>query len=247
MLSWIVAVAFAAPPTPPPDVPPVFRTPTATMVPALATVKPSATPAMTRTPVPIRTPGVWRFGIPSPSPSPSPSPTPSPSKAPVRPTELPHAGASSESTHEPVSYFTRSTWSCETVAGTPEQHQYVTIGNGFDLHNVFVMKARSVRLDEHYRYTSRTGRWSVTLANGAYVAEAGPWSGPFWTFIGTTQTDKSRFAVRMLYHYFAESAFRRDFQVSRNSGWMTYAAETCTRQSRRSSFETFRSEKRMNV
>ncbi len=223
MLSWIVAVALAAPPTPPPDVPPVFRTPTATMVPALATVKPSATPIATRTPVPIRTPGVWRFGIPS------PSPTPSPSEAPARPTARPRADATSASTHDPVSYFTRTTWSCETIAGTPEQHQYVTTGSGFDLHNIFIMKSRSVRLDEHYRYSPRTGRWSVTLANGAYVAEASPWSRPYWTFFGTTQTDNGRFAVRMLYHFFDESAFRRDFQVRHGNDWTTYAAETCTR------------------
>ncbi len=225
MLSWIVAVAFGAPPTPPPDVPPVFRTPTATMVPALATVKPSATPTATRTPVPIRTPGVWRFGIPS------PSPTPSPSRTPVRPTPPPRVRASS-SAHDPVSYFTRSIWSCETIAGTPEEHQYVAIGTGFDLHNIFETKSSSVRLDEHYRLTPRTERWSVTLANGAYTAEAGPWSGPYWVFVGTTLTDKSRFSVRMLYHYFDDSAFRRDFQVSRGDSWTTYAAETCTRQPR---------------
>lgn len=228
MLSWIVAVALAAPPTPPPDVPPVFRTPTATMVPALATVKPSATPAVTRTPVPIRTPGVWRFGIPSPSPSPSPRP----SKAPTRLTEPSPVGASARSAHDPVSYFTRSMWACETVAGTHEEHQYVALGTGFDLHNIFQLKSRSVQLDEHYRFTARTGRWSVTLANGAYVAEAGPWSGPYWTFIGITQTDKSRFAVRMLYYYFDDAAFRRDFEVRRGNDWTTYAAETCTRQSR---------------
>jgi len=224
MLLWIVAFALAAPPTPPPDVPPVFRTSAPTIAPA-PTPSPTASPpaAAPRTPSSIRTPAIWRFNTPSPSPSPSPS------KLPARATARPHADAPPALTRDAVGYFTHSTWSCETIAGTPEEHQYVAIGTGFDLHNIFGMKSRSVRLDEHYRFTASTGRWSVTLANGAYVAQAPPWSRPYWIFIGTTQTDNGRFAVRMLYHIFDDSAFRRDFQVRRGNDWTTYAAETCTR------------------
>ncbi|MBC5798692.1 MAG: hypothetical protein GIX03_01340 [Candidatus Eremiobacteraeota bacterium] len=101
---------------------------------------------------------------------------------------------------------------------------------GFDLHNIFEMTNRRVELDEHYRFNPNAQTWSVTLANGAYVATAAPWTGNIWTFNGTTQADgNGRVTVRMVYQYFDDFVFRRDFQVLRGDAWMTYAAETCTR------------------
>ncbi len=224
-LSWLLAAAFIAPPTPPPDSPPVYRTASPAMA-STPSPKPKATPTPVLTAAPIRTPGVWRFGSAAPPGAASSSPAASGA---VPRTSGP---ATSGTARDPVRYLTGSSWSCETIAGTPEIHRYVATPAGFDVHNVFQLKNRSVQLDEHYRYHPGSGAWTVTLANGAFVAQASRWAGVRWTFNGTTQTDNGkRFAVRMVYQYFDAHVFRRDFQVRRGNDWITYAAETCMRQS----------------
>lgn len=87
-----------------------------------------------------------------------------------------------------------------------------------------------MQLDEHYRFNPHARIWMVTLANGVYVAFAGPWASNLWTFNGTTQAGgNKRLPVRMMYQYFDDFVFRRDFQLRRGNDWLTYAGETCTR------------------
>ncbi len=132
--------------------------------------------------------------------------------------------------HDPARFFAGGPWDCRTLAGIPEEHRYVVTGNGFDLHTLFSLKGRRVQLDEYYRFDRRTQRWTVTLANGAYVASAGPWNGPLWTFTGSMGAGANPpFVVRMMYQYFDERAFRRDFQVRQQGDWTTSSAETCLR------------------
>jgi len=193
---------------------------------------------------------VLRFLHPRPKPTPTPVPTPLPTPAPtlpptpaptLPPTPVPTSTALPLPTPTPAlratdlrdrsAFLLGDIWVCESIAGVAETHLYKRGPDAttITMLNTLTVKGKPYRLDETYRFNATRNEWTATLAQGTFVATAPPWTGTKWTFTGTQVDNSGEQPVRMIYTYFDDYVFRRDFQVRRNSAWTTSAAETCTR------------------
>jgi len=141
------------------------------------------------------------------------------------------------------------TWKCVTIHDSSTTMTFTQAADGvLDMTNAFTQSDGGTgEFAEHYRFDTKAGRWSWTSsmpgpANSIERGTAAPWTGKTWIFDGaitsTTQPDADSIAgartssepVRMIYTYYDDNAFHREFQFERNDQWLTRGASDCHRQ-----------------
>ena len=122
-------------------------------------------------------------------------------------------------------------FSCESIAGVQETHLFKRGADRstMDMINTLTVKGKVYHLNEMYRFNAARNEWTATLASGTFVVTAPPWTAAKWTFTGTQVDSSGQQAVRMIFTYYDDYVFRRDFQTRRNNAWVTYSSETCSR------------------
>ena len=212
--SPIVQIEITSAPTAE-ESPTASESPTAT---PLASESPIATPLASESP--IATP-LASMLVPSPSPHAKGFPN-------LRP-PLPGFGLS-----DTIDQLLIGAWQCQTFGGTALTHVY---SRGDDLSALLVdtqltlANHQSATIHETYTHHVGVHAWTAILANGAFIATAPDWTGGTWIFTGQSTEGGKASKVQMIYTPLGRDAFRRDFQRAEAAVWVTYAGETCRRNS----------------
>jgi hypothetical protein len=122
-------------------------------------------------------------------------------------------------------------WTCRTFAGTPIAHEFLRAEDAvsLDVGTTVRVDKQKITLHETYRLHRSTGRWSVSLASGQFIATAGPWNARTWTFSGIDTENGRAFDATMTYKRASIDEFTRTFARNEDGVMRIYSGEHCLR------------------